>query len=96
MEIAYTLQRDTQSPSTLPPQDYPIMLPRGFTVVPTYQVISCLSLDAANCVVPASVMTISSSDGAVWNTLALTDIFRGRVDQTPFVVHECNDPGRRH
>ena len=86
VEIAYTLQGDEQSPPTIPPEEYAQM--RQFMPRPIYQVMSCLSVDGNKCIVSASVSTIGGSDGAVWNTLALSDIFRGRVDQTAFVVHQ--------
>ena len=84
VEIAYTLRGDETWPPNIPREEYAQLMARR----PTYQVMSCLSLDGVKCIVNASVATIGGSDGAVWNTLALSDIFRGQVDQTAFVVHQ--------
>ena len=64
----------------MPREEYAQM--SQFMARPIYQVMSCLSLDGVKCIVNASASTIGGSDGAVWNTLALSDTFRGRVGQT--------------
>jgi hypothetical protein len=86
VEIAYTLQGDQEPPPTMPREEYAQM--SQFMARPIYQVMSCLSLDGVKCIVNASVSMIGGSDGAVWNTLALSDTFRGRVGQTAYVVHQ--------
>ena len=86
VEVAYTLRDDEESPAIPPGSDYLHVLPRQYLPRTIYQVKSCLSLDGDTCIVSASLSTIDGSDGALWNTLALADTFRGRVDQTAFVV----------
>lgn len=87
VEIAYTLQGGDASQPTMPGGDY-MHVPRQYLERPVYQMMSCLSLDGMTCIVSASVSPIGGSDGTVWNTLTLSDTFRGQVDQTMFVVHQ--------
>jgi hypothetical protein len=87
VEIAYTLQGDIASQPPIPREDW-THVPPQYLARPTYQMRSCLSLDGMTCIVSASVSPIGGSDGTVWNTLALSETFRGRVDQTMFVVHQ--------
>ena len=84
--IAYTLGRRVHQPRPQP--DYPIGLPGRIPDPPQYQVVSCLSTDGLQCIVSASGASVGNPGGEVWNTLALSESFRGQVDQTTFVIHE--------
>jgi hypothetical protein len=84
VEVQYTVRSDFR----LPPTNYgSIPLPPEAMMPPVYTVTSCLSTDGATCLADGSGRTVAG-DGSVWNSVALSDAFRGRVDQTGFMIHQ--------
>jgi hypothetical protein len=85
--VQYTVQSGFQ----VPPPPYgpygPINLPPEARMPTVYQVVSCLSTDGATCVTDGPRQTVVG-DGSVWNSVGLSETFRGRVDQTGFMIHE--------
>jgi hypothetical protein len=85
VQVAYTVQSDLH----MPPIGYhgPINLPPEAVNPPVYTVTSCLSTDGATCLADGAGHTVAG-DGSVWNSIALSDAFRGRVAQTGFMIHQ--------
>jgi hypothetical protein len=86
VQLQYTVQSGTQVP---PPNGYygPINLPPQANMPAVYEVVSCLSADGGTCLTDGSRHTVVG-DGTVWNSLALSESFRGRLSQTGFVIHQ--------
>ena len=87
--VQYTVQTGLQLPPPNGPYGPygPIHLPPEAMVPPVYTVTSCLSADGASCLTDGPGHTVTG-DGSVWNSLALSDTFRGRVDQTGYMIHQ--------
>jgi len=81
--VQYTVKSDLQ----LPPIGYPGPIPPGAGMAAVYTMTSCLSTDGATCLADGAGHTVSG-DGSSWNSVALRDAFRGRVDQTGFMIHQ--------
>jgi hypothetical protein len=92
VEVQYTVRSDFRQPPT---DRGSIALPPEAMMPPVYTVTSCLSTDGATCLADGSGHTVGG-DGSVWNSVALSDTFRGRVDQTGFMIHQLTmtRPGR--
>jgi len=85
VQVQYTVQPGLQVPTI--PYHGSINLPPEAMVPPVYTLTSCLSTDGATCLADGSGRTVAG-DGSVWNSVALSDTFRGRVDQTGFMIHQ--------
>jgi hypothetical protein len=83
--VQYTVQSGLQVPPIAYPG--PINLPPEVRVPAVYTVTSCLSTDGATCLADGPGHTVVG-DGSVWNSVALSDAFRGRVDQTGYIIHQ--------
>jgi hypothetical protein len=83
--VQYTVQSGLQVPPIAYPG--PINLPPEVRVPAVYTVTSCLSTDGATCLADGPGHTVVG-DGSVWNTVVLSEAFRGRVDQTGYMIHQ--------
>jgi hypothetical protein len=83
--VQYTAQSGIQVPQI--PFQGSTNLPPGLTAPTLYTVTSCLSADGATCLTDEPGRTVDG-DGSVWNSVALSETFRGRVDETGFLIHQ--------
>jgi hypothetical protein len=83
--VQYTVQSGLQVPPNGPYG--PIHLPPEAMMPIVYRVASCLSADGATCLTDGGGQTVAG-DGSVWNSVALNESFRGRLDQTGYMIHE--------